>query len=146
MEKIKHLLSALETVTSYGRPETAKWFEKACDEYMTGQEKKSLDICLGLGSTRGKTAARTAYQIEQRNRYIKRAFACIDPDKGPTKRCELLVEQVKAFECRVFPRLKDLEELPPGMSELRKSLWLAKKTGAELSTDLRTIYRWVFDI
>jgi len=146
VEQIKHLLSVLATVEKHGDPETAAWFRKGCNHYLTGKDRTSFDKALGFASTRGKYTARTLFQRSERNRYIKNAFYCIDPDQGSTKRCELMAEAIRTFETRVYPRIKDLDAAPADMSELRQYLFMAKKTGAGLSTDWRTIYKWIYDI
>ncbi len=143
MQRIKHLLSVLATINKHGDRAAAEWFSKGCRQYLTGAQD-TLDKACGLTSTSGKYKARTLWARQERDRLIRQAMTFIDPDLGHTRRCELLADQIRSFEARIWPRLRDLDELPAEVSELRKSLWLAKRTGASLPATWRGVYRSVY--
>ncbi|GAB6193130.1 hypothetical protein [Desulfocastanea catecholica] len=146
MERIKHLLSAMETIEKHGDPATAAWFREGLQKFMTGSERAKLDACLGLSGSRGKSTSRTLYAITTRNKYLSLAMDYIDKDLPNMTKCEQLADAIKAFESRIYPRVCDLKEPPAEWSEQRKYLFMAKRTGAPLTTKWRSLHLWIFGI
>lgn len=142
MKEIQSLLAVLETVKTYGSEndaEAASWFVNSIDTYMTSTGK-SLEKCLGLGSSRGTPSQRTQYMKAKRNDYLKKAFESIDPDKPDTVRCDQLANEIRSMEARFYINWKHSGGPPEQCSELRKNLYLAKDTGLQLPTETRYLF------
>ena len=146
MDRIKHLLSLLQAAEKHCDAETADWYREGLNRYMTGSERAKLDACLGLSGSRGKSTGRTLYALTTRNKYLSLAMGYIDQDLPKARQCEELAEAIKAFESRIYPRVSHLQDPPAEWSEQRKYLFMAKRTGAPLTTKWRSLHMWIFGI
>jgi len=146
MNSIDRLLQAADAIQRHAEPDVAEWFQSGLNRYLSSRECRSLDEALGIGSTgRGKPSERSRYGKTLRDNLLRQAYDRIDPDGKPTTRCDGLASEIRDFEARFWPRWEGLEEPPAGCSELRRLLFMAKRTGEPLPTGWRTIYRVVFD-
>ncbi len=146
MTQIEHLIEILKTVKQHGSPEAVEWFESSCADYLSDGKRRTLDDCMGLGSTTGIQSPRTKYQKALRNEYLKSAFEFIDENLPPSRRCDVLADEIKAFETRIYPQWMSLEKPPENASQLRKYLFLAKRTGEPLSTHWRSLHLQIFGV
>ncbi len=142
MEQIKHLIAVIDIVKRYGTPETpeaAEWFLGGLNEYMLSKEYQSLDKVFGLTSQRGTPTQRTQYIKILRNNYLKAAYECIDPEKPPTIRCDILAQEIRSFD-RMYLNWKKAGGPPELCSDLRKNIYLAKETGQTLPSTSRYLF------
>jgi hypothetical protein len=139
---IDRLLDIGKIVDQHASPSTAKWFQRAVHQYLTGGNQQTLEKCLGLTSPgAGKPKLATSYRKRLRDEMLQQAFKQISQEHSVTVRCEQLAKDVKDFEARIWPLWRDLEAPPARCSELRRFLFLAAKTGEPLPTNWRTVYR-----
>lgn len=146
MEPIQHLLGVVKAVEQAADQDTARWFQSGVDAFLSGEETRSLDTLLGLTSPGvGRLSPKREFLKQQRNQFLKQAFNLTDEGKPKVRRCEELAIMVKEFEARIWPAWRTKEEPPECSSELRKLLFLAKRTGEPLPTQWRTVWKTVFD-
>lgn len=146
MESIQRLLKVAAAVEQAADHDTANWFQSGLAAYLTGDETRSLDTLLGLTSQGvGRLSPKRDYLKKQRDLFLRRAFELTDLGKPNTRRCEELAGMVKDFESRIWPAWRTMDGPPAGSSELRRLLFLAKRTGEPLPTQWRTVWRAVFD-
>lgn len=132
-----NILEVLDLLQQYGPAPLTQWFEQGLQEYLTDGEK-TLDICLGL---RGQSERSWRYQflMMQRNNHLREAHTLCDGDTPWKKSCEL-AKQIDRFRGIIWPRFKDLEDVPEGTSALRTTLFNTFKVGLPVPKTTRQLH------
>lgn len=137
LKPVPDILEVLNILQQYGPAPLTRWFEQGLQEYITDGEK-TLDICLGLRS-QSERSWRYQFLMMQRNNHLREAHTFCDGDTPWKKSCQL-AKEIERFRGIIWPRFKELENVPDGTSNLRTSLFNAFNVGLSVPKTARQLH------
>lgn len=136
---VENLLVISASLRQTGNRAAAEWFEKGLDRYFDNSELK-FDDALGLTRGPGVRKYKTVFLYLQRDNYLQEAYKLCD-GLNPWRRCLALSDEVKRFRQMLWPRLRNINELPTGFSKLRIALYNAFRTGLKIPESPRQLFK-----
>lgn len=136
-ESSPDILQVLKVIQQHGKPSLSRWFEQGLSEYMD-DGGKTLDACLGM---RGQSERSWPYRFRmmQRNNHLRAAHSLCSGCSTWEKSCQLEKEIIR-FESIIWPRLRNLDNAPDGMSSLRTHLFHAFKINLPIPGSARRLH------
>jgi hypothetical protein len=116
-------LATLADLARFEAPEVATWAAQAARRLAAG-----LDPARALGID-GASLGRA--RLRERNQHLRAAWAAVSPDVDlPNRqRALLLLQAAHRFETTLWPRIRDRDAPPPGLSPVQLHLFGALRAG-----------------
>ncbi len=115
-------------------PEVAEWLLGGFDFYL-GEKAKGKNPSVCQAWKLGKRGYSPAHQskLKERNRHLQTAWEqTVLKPVLPWTQAGILEKEILRFETGTWPRVKNNASPPDRLNAVQRSLFLAKKTGAEL--------------
>ena len=103
-------------------PAWPPWFRAGVRAWRDGGG--DLEAHLGLD--------RRGHRLATRNRHIVAAWHLVEPDREPWQRALALSAEIRKFETRLWPRLRDRAEPDPRWPALSRELWAAFRAAGDI--------------